>query len=305
VRSVNLANSAYIRPIHGGRAHVTHTIGAAARAVLSQFPKGTRSAYFEQLILTHPPVSPLSGTVQCLTDLPMGKRGNSKVAVAYLRASTSEQKLTPEAQRAAIDAWATREGVQIALWCVDQGVCSVTPLAERPALLEALRGIRTMGAGVLVVARRDRLARDVLLSGSISLATSKAGAGIVSAAGEGNGDGPADAFMRTVIDGAAEYERALIRSRTKAALAAKSARGERAGQVPFGYSCPDGVRLVPIAAEQATIARAIALRAEGMSLRAVSAQLASEGMLSRKGTIFAAEQVRSMLEVAAKYSRAA
>ena len=45
----------------------------------------------------------------------------------------------------------------------------------------------------------------------------------VSASGEGNGDSPADAFIRTVIDGAAQYEDGLMRARTCVALAAKRA----------------------------------------------------------------------------------
>jgi hypothetical protein len=40
------------------------------------------------------------------------------------------------------------------------------------------------------------------------------GARVVSASGEGNGDSPAEAFIRTVIDGAAQYEHGLIRART-------------------------------------------------------------------------------------------
>src|SRR5207253_1974262 len=97
-------------------------------------------------------------------------------------------------------------------------------------------------AGAIVVAKRDRIARDVVLSAMIERA---AGVPVVSASGEGNGTSPADAFMRTVIDGAAQYERGLIRARTKAALAAKAARGERVGGVPFGMRVDvDGVRLV-------------------------------------------------------------
>ena len=87
----------------------------------------------------------------------MSKRvqaGSSKVAVAYLRASKDEQRLSPEAQRATVEAWAAREGVQVVAWCVDQGVCSVTPIDGRPALLAALAALREHGAGVLVVAKR-------------------------------------------------------------------------------------------------------------------------------------------------------
>src|SRR5580658_8137960 len=184
--------------------------------------------------------------------LVMAKRtANPRLAVAYLRASKDEQKLGPEAQRAAIEAWAAREGVQVAAWHVDQGVCSVTPIEGRPGLVAALASLREHGAGVLVVAKRDRIARDVVLTAMVERATRASGAVVVSAAGEGNGSTPADGFMRTVIDGAAEYERALIRARTRAALAAKSAKGERVGTVPFGYRLDvDGVRLEADSVEQ-------------------------------------------------------
>ena len=43
-------------------------------------------------------------------------------AVAYLRVSTEDQALGPEAQRAAIEAWAARQGVQVLSWHLDQGV---------------------------------------------------------------------------------------------------------------------------------------------------------------------------------------
>ena len=92
------------------------------------------------------------------------KQGDSRLAVAYLRASKDEQKLSPAAQRASIEAWAAREGIQVVAWCVDQGVSSVTPIDERPALGEALSAIQAHGAGVLAVAKRDRISRDVVLT---------------------------------------------------------------------------------------------------------------------------------------------
>jgi site-specific DNA recombinase len=221
-----------------------------------------------------------------------------QVAIAYLRASTDEQKLSPEAQRAAIEAWAAREGVQMAAWHVDQGVCSVTPIDERPALVAALAALRDHRAGVLVVARRDRIARDVVLTATVERLVERAGARVVSTAGEGNGDTPADAFMRTVIDGAAQYERALIGARTKAALQAKRAKGERvSARLPYGYAlAADGVHLAPVDSEQAVISRARALASQpGLSLARVAEALAGEGLLSRSGRPFAPMQISRML----------
>ena len=230
----------------------------------------------------------------------MSKRvrsGSPLVAVAYIRVSKDEQRLGPEAQRAAVEAWAAREGISVASWHVDQGVCSVTAVEERPALCAALAALREHGAGVLVVAKRDRIARDVVLAAGVERAAGQCGARVVSAAGEGNGDAPADQFMRGVIDCAAQYERGIIRARTKAALAAKSAKGERvSGGIPYGFRLDaDGVHLAPVEREQATIVRARVLTAEGCSLRAVAAQLAAEGRTSRTGRPFAASQVGRML----------
>jgi DNA invertase Pin-like site-specific DNA recombinase len=233
----------------------------------------------------------------------MSKRvrsGSPLVAVAYIRASKGDQKLSPEAQRASIEAWARSQGVSVAAWHVDAGVCSVTAIDQRPALVAALASLREHGAGVFVVAKRDRIARDVVLTAGVERAATSAGAVVVSAAGEGNGAAPADAFMRTVIDGAAAYERALIRARTTAALAVIRARGQKTGgSVPYGYSlAADGRRLVAVESEQATIARARALASEGRSLRAVAVQLAAEGHVSRKGVAFFAAQVGRMLDQA-------
>jgi DNA invertase Pin-like site-specific DNA recombinase len=229
----------------------------------------------------------------------MSKRiaaGNPSVAIAYLRASKREQRLSPEAQRAAIDYWAAREHVRVAAWCTDRGVRRITPLKERSALCAALTAVRRHGAGVLVVAKRDRLARDVMLAASIERAVALAGARVVSASGEGNGDSPADVFIRTVIDGAAQYEHRLIRARTSAALAAKRARGERVGSIPFGFTVAyDGLHLVVAGDEQATVERARELRGRRLSLRATAVRLAAEGHLSRKGRPFFAAQVARML----------
>jgi DNA invertase Pin-like site-specific DNA recombinase len=227
----------------------------------------------------------------------MSKRiANPRVAVAYVRVSKDDQKLGPEAQRASIEAWAGREGVSVVAWHVDAGVCSVTAIDARPGLVGALASLREHAAGVLVVAKRDRIARDVVLTAGVERAAAQCGAAVVSAAGEGNGDSPADGFMRTVIDGAAAYERALIRARTKAALAVKARKGERIGGVPYGFRvAADGVHLEHDEHEQATIATVRALASEGLSQRAIAAALVARGELSRAGRPFAQPQVCAML----------
>lgn len=228
----------------------------------------------------------------------MTKRAaNPKIAIGYVRVSTLAQELGPEAQRAAIESWAAREGVHVAAWHVDQGVSGAAPIDARPALGAALAALREHKAGVLVVAKRDRVARDVVIAAMVERAAKASGARLISADGTGNGDTPADAFMRTVIDGAAAYERGLIRARTTAALAAKAAKGERTGEIPYGFKlAADGVHVERDEAEQAVLSAVRELRAAGLSQRAIVAALANRGLLSRAGKPFAKTQIARMLE---------
>lgn len=224
------------------------------------------------------------------------RTGNMKIAIGYLRVSTEDQKLGPEAQRATIEAWAAREGVSVVAWHVDAGVSGASPIEGRPALCAALAGVREHGAGLLLVAKRDRIARDVVIAATVERAATLAGARLVSADGTANGDTPADAFMRTVIDGAAAYERGLIRARTKAALAAKAAKGERTGEIAYGFRlAADGTHVEHDPAEQGVIAIVCELRAAGLSQRAIVRELSVRGVVSRGGRPLALSQVQRLL----------
>ncbi len=155
-------------------------------------------------------------------------------------------------------------------------------LEDRPGLTAAVADLARLGAGVLLVAKRDRLARDVLTAALVERLAERSGARIVSADGTGNGNTPEAALLRSMIDAFAAYERALIRSRTKAALAVKKARGERVGGVPYGYRDEGGV-LVEDEREQVVVKRARELRAEELSLRAIGRALLDEGHAPRTG----------------------
>ena len=109
-----------------------------------------------------------------------------------------------------------REGARVAAWYADRGACSVAPIADRHAL-------GRHRAALLFVAKRDRIARDVVLAVEVERAAVSAGARLVSATGEGNGDSPADAFIRIVLDGAAQYEHGLMRAPGRARRSRRSA----------------------------------------------------------------------------------
>lgn len=220
------------------------------------------------------------------------------LAVAYLRVSTEEQHLGPEAQRAAIEAWAAQSKVTIEAWHTDQGVSGGAEVADRPGLTDALAALRNGVQGILVVAKRDRLARDVVIAGWIDREVERMGAAVIAADGAGNERTPQGEFLRTVLDGAAQLERRMISRRTKDALDVKRERGERTGSIPRGYRlAPDGVALEVCPDEVATIQRAQELRREGRSIRQIGRDLDDEGRMTRTGRPYSIRGVQELLMV--------
>jgi DNA invertase Pin-like site-specific DNA recombinase len=144
---------------------------------------------------------------------------HSRGVIGYIRVSTDEQVLGPEVQRAALKRWCGARGGRLLRVFIDQGASGGESPQERPGLLAALAAVRNLGAGVLLVAKRDRLARDTVLAATIERAVECDGAAVRSADGLGEGDAPEAVLMRRIADAFAEYERLVIRARTRAALA--------------------------------------------------------------------------------------
>jgi site-specific DNA recombinase len=200
-------------------------------------------------------------------------------AVIYLRVSTDEQADSGAglaAQEDACRAWCAANGATVGAVHTDAGISGGASLEKRPGLLAALADLGKGSA--LVVAKRDRVARDVLVSAMVEAAADRSGARVVSAAGEGTeDDGPTGLLMRRIVDAFAEYERAVISTRTRSALAAKKARGERVGHVPYGQRDGGDGRLVPDPLEQEMLTVIGELRADGVTWRAIADRLGARG----------------------------
>jgi len=224
-------------------------------------------------------------------------------AIGYVRVSTDQQAesgLGLEAQEAAVHSAASRLRLTMARTFVDGGTSGKLGIEDRPVLLEAVAALRR--GDVLLVAKRDRIGRDVIAVAMIERLVAKRGARVISAAGEGTeSDDPAGVLMRRLIDSFSEYERLIISARTRAALAAKRRRGERVSRfAPYGYRlATDGRTLVAHAPEAATLATIQRLRAEGRSLRAIAEELNAAGVPTRARTPWRFEYVRNLLRGAA------
>jgi len=224
---------------------------------------------------------------------------NATQVVGYLRVSTDEQRLGPRAQANAIQSWCDKEGLQLTCIWFDLGVSGATPVSQRKGLLGALTALETTNSGVLVAAKRDRLARDVGVVRDIERMAKKQGARVRTADGTSDVTGSAGILSKGMHDLLSEWERAVISERTMAALAMKKLKGERLGKVPFGYRTgTDGVHLEPCLREQRILAAARELRANGATFQEIIQALSSDGMVSRNGKPFALSAVYKMVTAA-------
>lgn len=193
-------------------------------------------------------------------------------AIALLRVSTEKQDLGPEAQRHAIEKYAATQGYVVVSFHEERVSGAADPtLDERPGLWEALDAARDGRATVFLVAKYDRLARDPIVQTLVERHLAAFDCRIEAADGQANGTSPEALLMRSILAAFAQYERAMIRSRTKAAQQATWRRGEHwGGTLPYGYRLgEDGVSLVADEAEGPVLDQILALRAAGSTYQAI------------------------------------
>ena len=187
--------------------------------------------------------------------------------IGYLRVSTEEQSLGLDAQRMACEGYCHKQGLELHEVFSDEGLGGALSFEKRPGILNAIASLNK--GDVLIVAKRDRLSRgDVLAMAMIEASVLRKGARIVSASGEGTeNEDPSSILMRRMVDAFGEYERLIIKSRTRAALQTKKAKGERVGYVPFGHRlADDGIHLEIDELEQEILQQLRDLRRDGLWL---------------------------------------
>lgn len=218
-------------------------------------------------------------------------------AVAYYRVSTARQGasgLGLEAQRVAVEALCASRGWELIappFQEVESG-----KRGNRPELLKALDRAKLTGAR-LVIAKLDRLSRDA----AFLLTLQKSGVRFVAA------DMPeADETMVGIMAIFAQRERKAISTRTREALQAAKARGQRLGN-PNGAAAFKRAGKGTTAALEAVRANATAratelmptlqrLREAGVeSLGGVAAALNDEGILTPRGGRWHTSSVRNLV----------
>lgn len=129
---------------------------------------------------------------------------------------------------------------------------------------------------VLIVYKRDRLARDLFLSEQINRAVASRGAAIEAVTGDISGDTAEVQFIRQVLASVAEYERKMIGMRTSHAMKAHQKNGRRMSAIPpYGWKVnpDDPARLVPVPDEQEVVERIQQQVEDGKSVREIVREL--------------------------------
>lgn len=205
--------------------------------------------------------------------------------VAYLRVSTAEQAcsgLGIEAQRAAVAAYAERKGLTIVAEFIDDGI-SAKSLTGRPGALAALDAVRSGQAAGLLVSKMDRLSRSVVDGASLMDESRTSGWSLHFADLDVDSSTPSGEMALSTMIVASQYERRLISSRTRDALAAKRARGERLGR--------------PTSLPAEVVQRIVDAKAGGLSLRAIAGQLNADDVATgHGGASWHASTVKAVLD---------
>lgn len=217
--------------------------------------------------------------------------------IAYLRVSTDKQAdrgVSLEAQRAKVAAYAELYDLEIVDVVVDAGVSAKT--LDRPGLGRALAMLKSGKADALLVVKLDRLTRSVRDLGALVETYFASGKAALLSVGEQiDTRSAAGRLVLNVLASVSQWEREAIGERTSAAMQHMAAEGSyTGGEAPYGFAVVAG-KLEPVEAEQAVLAEARKLRAAGLSLRAVAAELDRAGLRARTGRVFAATQIARMV----------
>ena len=216
-------------------------------------------------------------------------------AVGYVRVSTDEQAksgLGLEAQIAKIKAYAELFDIELTEIIMDEGISGKT--LERDGLKRAIKMLKEKKAEGMVIAKLDRLTRNVADLGTL-VSTVFDKAELYSVSEQINTKNAAGRLVLNVLVSVAQWERETICERTKDALQAKKARGEKTGgNIPFGFDEVNG-KLVKNEEEQAIISEIKSLKNKGLSLRKIAEALNGRGIATKNGKAWTAVQIQRIV----------
>jgi DNA invertase Pin-like site-specific DNA recombinase len=210
-------------------------------------------------------------------------------AYAYLRVSGVSQIEGDGFARQldSINCYAVSHGITISQTFREEGVSGTRELEHRPALQELIAAIEGGNARIVLIEALNRLARDLMVQETILRDFRRRGIEVISVSEPDLcSDDPSRKLMRQIFGAIAEYDKAMIVLKLRAARRRVKARtGRCEGSKPFGSSD----------AHQPAMNRILSLRSAGMAVDTIADTLNEEGYKSKTGGRWYGSSVRNVL----------
>ena len=208
-------------------------------------------------------------------------------AVGYLRVSTNGQvdKFGLDSQKSMILEYCQKNDVRIMEWYIDKGESGAKE--SRPEFDRLVYGeAQNPPIEAVIVAKSDRVARDVYIYYAFKHELQKKGIKLISVSEDFGELGPYSVILEAMLVAMAQVERVTITSRTGGGRKVKAyAGGYAGGNVPYGYQIVN--HEMEIVEDEAEVVRAVFdLLESGMSLRKVADRLNECGYRTRSGGKF-------------------
>jgi DNA invertase Pin-like site-specific DNA recombinase len=225
----------------------------------------------------------------------MGKTQKKSTAFAYLRTSSAanigEDKDSGERQRAAIETYAKRAGIEVIGSYYDEAVKGSDPIETRPGFAAMLEALETNGTRTIIVETANRFARDLMVQEVGFAMLKERGIDLIASDSPTSflDDSPTARLIRQVLGAVSEFEKAMLVAKLRGARERKRRTGAKVeGRKALSETRPETIEL----------ARKLARKPKGKdapSLRAISATLARRGHVTKSGTPYAPTAVELML----------
>jgi DNA invertase Pin-like site-specific DNA recombinase len=213
-----------------------------------------------------------------------------QTAVAYFRTSSAtnvgDDKDSVKRQRDAVTAYAAGHGLEITAEFYDAAVSGADPVTTRKGFNDMLAAMLANCARIVLVENASRFARDLVvqITGHDLLKAKGISLIPVDSPNHFEDETPTATMVRSILGAVSQFEKeALVLKLRKARDRKRQATGRCEGRTDW-KGAPD-----------AAVQAAKAAHARGLSLRAISAELLTLGLVNGSGKPYGAQSVALMV----------
>jgi DNA invertase Pin-like site-specific DNA recombinase len=224
------------------------------------------------------------------------RRKGRRQVVAYMRTSSATNvgadKDSEKRQRAAIEAFAKRAGLEIVEWFYDPAVSGGDPIEARPGFSGLLDRLENNGVRTVIVEDASRFARDLVAQELGLLLLIKRGVRVLTASGDDLTEtaDPSRVMMRQIAGSFSQYEKArLVLKLRSARERIRGTEGKCEGRKSYAERDPELV----LAAKRL---HRRSPKGHRRSLREIARELLAMGYSNKRGAPYSASCVKSMVE---------